>query len=229
MRGTFLVMEYIEGETLRDLLNRTVTLEVAKAIWLMKQLCSAVAAAHKAGVIHRDLKPENIIMAEIGAGHVIAKLVDLGIAKLIESIHRCAARITDKSELLGTPAYMSPEQCITSKIDEYSDIYSLGIIFFEILIGDPPFLGSLASIMRKHNFEPVPKLRQLNDSIPLELEALIEKMLSKKKGDRPSLAEILAQLDLLDGESLMEAKPQASKVATFNDTLSYSNRQRIIS
>lgn len=195
--GTYIVMEYIKGYSLGYLLSRRI-LSFSEAMPIIKQILSGVAAAHKAGVVHRDLKPENIMLKEVCQGEYTVKILDFGLAKMIESLPQTNSRLSSKTELLGTPFYMSPEQCITSKVDEKSDIYSLGIIFYEMFTGDPPFLGSPAQIMRKHMSYPVCSLRALDDTISEPLDALILTMLSKRKEDRPDIFTLIAQFDELD-------------------------------
>lgn len=196
--GTIIIMECIQGRTLSYLLSRRIALPAPDALVLMKQIVMGVAAAHKQGVIHRDLKPDNIMLKDIGRGEVSVKLVDFGIARMMESIQSTTS-ISGANTVIGTPFYMSPEQCITSKIDERSDIYALGIIFYEMLIGEPPFQGATAEIMRKHMTDDVPSMRKIDHHIPVELENLIFAMLKKRKEERPPLSEVLQRLDELEG------------------------------
>jgi eukaryotic-like serine/threonine-protein kinase len=194
--GAFIVMEFIHGQTLRDLLKREGRLEPSRAMELIKQTCSAVAAAHQVGVIHRDLKPENIMLKNIGTDLAVAKVVDFGLAKLKENVSPSIATLTGHGEIVGTPYYMSPEQCAGSEVDERSDIYSLGIIFYEVLTGKPPFNGVPVAVIGMHLYKPVPLMPEFEPKIPAVFEQLILEMLGKEKEKRPpTLKSILSRLD----------------------------------
>ncbi|MEW6733258.1 MAG: protein kinase [Acidobacteriota bacterium] len=194
--GAFIVMEFIQGCALRDLIKRNGPVSSIRAVELMRQACSAVAAAHQAGVIHRDLKPENIMLKEVGIEQTIVKVVDFGLAKLKESSSPSVANLTSRGEIIGTPYYMSPEQCAGGEIDERTDIYSLGIIFYEILIGKPPFQGTPAAVIGMHLYKAIPSLSEQNPEIPAALEEVILSMLQKKKEKRPeSLGTVLRRLE----------------------------------
>src|SRR5262249_9783153 len=146
----------------------------------------AVAAAHKVGVIHRDLKPENIMLKDVGVGLPTVKVVDFGLAKLKESVSQSLANLTSKGEIIGTPYYMSPEQCNGGDIDERTDIYSLGIIFYEMLMGRPPFQGTPAAVIGMHLYKAVPRVSEINPNVPDPLGEMILQMLAKEKDKRPT-------------------------------------------
>lgn len=200
--GAFIVMEYIHGFSLRDLLNQW-PFSNQQVLKMIKPICNAVFAAHKAGVIHRDLKPENIMLKKANTGEKVIKVVDFGLARFMESINPPSHFVTAKSEILGTPFYMSPEQCVSSKIDEKADIYALGIILYELLAGETPFQGSIAAVMRGHMQAPVPSLKEVNRSVTDELEHLVLNMLHKQKEQRPSLKEIIERLEKIEQSSLI--------------------------
>ena len=134
--GHYYVMEYLRGQTLQELLKgrRRKPLDLSLAFHIFYQLCNAMAAAHRSGIIHRDLKPENIQLIQRGADSHFAKVLDFGLAKPLEQNQEAKSK-----GLVGTPAYMSPEQCSNQEIDARSDIYSLGVIFYEMLTGNTPF------------------------------------------------------------------------------------------
>lgn len=185
----YLVMELLEGRTLRDVLAKEAPLDAARAVSIMLQVSAAVAAAHEAGVIHRDLKPANIFIVQRSDVPTIVKVLDFGIAKL-------AAETLDEDDpktltligaMIGTPRYMSPEQCDGVELTPSSDVYSLGVILYEMLTGTVPFSGSTPlAIAMKHTTE-MPRLpREFVSSIPAELEQVVLHTLEKDPRDRPA-------------------------------------------
>src|SRR6476469_8603534 len=132
----YLVMELLEGRTLRDVLAKEAPLDVARSVALMLQISAAVAAAHEAGIIHRDLKPANIFVVQHPEVPAVVKVLDFGIAKL------AAELLDDEGAMIGTPRYMSPEQCDGLELTPAADVYSLGCILYEMLTGTVPFSGA---------------------------------------------------------------------------------------
>jgi serine/threonine protein kinase/formylglycine-generating enzyme required for sulfatase activity len=188
----YLVMEFLEGGDLRAKIKREKQLAYEDAFLIMSQACSAVDAAHEKGIIHRDLKPDNIwlLQSRDGAPHV--KVLDFGIAKLKTSPD--ANKLTQKGMIVGTPYYMSPEQCRGEELDARSDIYSLGIILYEMLGGKVPFEGDTPlAVVVKHNNDEPQSLRFLRPDCPEEIERVVMRALSKKKQDRQSSAMQLSQ------------------------------------
>jgi serine/threonine protein kinase/tetratricopeptide (TPR) repeat protein len=183
-KGTyFITMEYVAGQDLRGLIKQTGQLTVGKAIAIAKQISEGLAEAHRLGVIHRDLKPSNIIIDREGN----ARIMDFGIAR---SLH--GKSITGEGMIIGTPEYMSPEQVEGKEADQRSDIYSLGIILYEMLTGRAPFEGDTPlSIAVKHKSEQPQNPRDLNAQIPEELGRLILRCLEKDKAKRYQTAEEL--------------------------------------
>lgn len=181
----YIVMEYLEGETLKARLQRLGRLTVKQAVEFTKQVASALGAAHARGIIHRDLKPDNIFLVtdpEIGER---VKILDFGIAKLIGPENSGGHR-TRTGALMGTPSYMSPEQCRgAGKVDLRGDLYSLGCILFEMLCGQPPFVREgLGAILGAHMYEPPPTPRSLNPSLGRGMEGLVLRLLAKEPSDR---------------------------------------------
>jgi serine/threonine protein kinase/Tfp pilus assembly protein PilF len=179
----FIIMEYIPGQDLQSMIKMTKQLSMETAIDIAKQICEGLAEAHRLGVIHRDLKPGNVMIDREG----IARILDFGIARSLES-----RGLTESGHLIGTPEYMSPEQAQDTGVDQRSDIYSLGIILYEMVTGNVPFMGDTPiSITIKH-IEEVPRSpKTLAPQIPDTLDRLIMKCLSKNKESRHKSAEEL--------------------------------------
>ena len=174
----YMVMEYIEGETLRALLSREKRLSVDRVVDFGEQLASAMAHAHSQGVVHRDLKPENVLVTSHG------KLVvtDFGVAFMAG-----ARRLTWRwfSTALGTPDYMSPEQIQGKRGDARSDVYAIGVMLYEMLAGRVPWEGDNAlSVMSQHISAPVPPLHEINPAVPPPIEGIIRKCLRKNPDER---------------------------------------------
>ncbi|WAA10662.1 Stk1 family PASTA domain-containing Ser/Thr kinase [Fervidibacillus albus] len=167
----FIVMEYVEGETLKQFIQRNSPLPIQQAIDIMKQLVSAISHAHQNNIIHRDIKPQNILIDQRGN----VKITDFGIAQALTS-----TTITNTSSLLGTVHYISPEQARGGMTTKKSDIYSLGIVFFEMLTGRVPFQGeSAVSIALKHLQSETPSPKQWNPDIPQSVENIVLKATAK--------------------------------------------------
>ena len=162
-RGTrgfaYIVMELVRGEPLRELLRREGRMDVSRAVSLMRDICAGVGAAHRRGIVHRDIKPDNIIVVPADEDTPVerVKVVDFGIAKLRDMASD--GTLTAAGAVVGTPFYMSPEQCKGEPLDARADVYSLGALLYEMLAGSPPFNApSLAGIILKHVSEPPPPL-----------------------------------------------------------------------
>jgi serine/threonine-protein kinase len=175
----FYVMPYVEGETLRDLLDREQRLSISDAVEITREIADGLGAAHDAGIVHRDIKPANIL---ISGGH--ATIADFGIATALSEAG--GERLTQTGLSLGTPLYMSPEQAAgEARADVRSDIYALGCIAYEMLAGDPPFTGSTSqAIMARKLVEPPRALRPVRDQVPEHVEATILRALATVPADR---------------------------------------------
>ena len=192
----YYVMPYVSGETLRARLRREQQLPVAEAVRIGKEVASALAYAHAAGVIHRDIKPENILL---GPPNAVASaptlLADFGIAR---SLDTSADRLTSTGITVGTPSYMSPEQATGEReIDARSDVYSLASVVYEMLAGEPPFSGANArAILAKQLADPVRPVRRLRDGIPKHLDDALAVALGRAPADRfPNMASFAAALE----------------------------------
>ncbi|NOR21876.1 MAG: protein kinase, partial [Candidatus Aminicenantes bacterium] len=157
----FITMEYVPGEDLKSFIRRAETLSAGKAISIAKQVCEGLAEAHELGVVHRDLKPQNIMIDKEGN----SRIMDFGIARSLK-----AKGITDAGVMIGTPEYMSPEQVDAKETDQRSDIYSLGVILYEMVTGRAPFEGDTPlSVAVKQKTETPKDPRKLNSQIPVDL------------------------------------------------------------
>lgn len=186
----YIVMELLEGHTLREILAKEAPLETARAVSLMLQASAAVAAAHEAGIIHRDLKPANILVTQSADVPSIVKVLDFGIAKLLsDAFDDDEPNLTQVGVMIGTPRYMSPEQCNGFELTPAADVYSLGVILYEMLTGVSPFNGSTPlAIALKHSTDLPKPPREMVPTIPLELEGLVLHALEKNPDDRPANA-----------------------------------------
>jgi len=186
----YIVMELLEGQTLRDLLAREAPLDAARAVSVTLQACLAVGAAHEAGLIHRDLKPPNIFIEQRANLPAVVKVLDFGVAKFAVEGHEDEdfQTLTQVGTIIGTPRYMSPEQCSgIAVLTPASDVYSLGIMLYEMLTGVVPFSAEtpLGIAMRHVSESPRPP-REIVPSIPEELEKVVLHTLAKNPKDRPA-------------------------------------------
>jgi tRNA A-37 threonylcarbamoyl transferase component Bud32 len=183
---TYIAMEYLPGIDLRGYLDRYGTMPIKEALRTVVQVCRALDYAHDKGVIHRDIKPENIMLPDArGKGKVV--LMDFGVAHAA-----FLGTVGTRSTYLGTPYYMSPDQISRRRVDGRSDIYSLGVVFFEMLTGQRPFDDAdPLKVLIKHRESPPPKPRTLNRKIPAALERIVLKMLAKRPTDRYKSVEAL--------------------------------------
>ena len=207
--GSYYIMELLEGDTLEQVQERDGVLPLMRVIPIAIQVASALKAVHRAGIVHRDLKPENIFLAQGKVGGDFVKLLDFGVAKLTAEDSTISVNSTQQGAILGTPEYMSPEQASGKDIDERSDIYSFGVILFEMVTGGRPFeADNFGEIVIKHVTYPVPSPNAWPGRpylIPDELEQLITTCLAKQPGDRlGSMSEVELSLRALHEALLFE-------------------------
>ncbi len=182
--SVYFAMEYLAGEDLADTLERERRLPWYRVRGLAGQLCQALAAAHAKGIVHRDLKPENCFRITRGGNPDFIKVLDFGIAKIVSDVGDGGKGLTRTGSIFGTPEYMSPEQAAGEKVDRRADIYSLGVILYELLTGHTPFTAeNYMGVLAKHMFEaPVaPRVRAPEADIPAAAEAVILKAMQKDR------------------------------------------------
>src|SRR3989441_1109980 len=183
----FLVMEYINGPTLKQLIGQSHQLSASQTIEIAAQVCDVLQVAHARGFIHRDIKPQNIMLtwsgtpgSSMNGERPLVKLTDFGIVRVVEE-----GGLTNSGIVLGTTDYLSPEQARGETLTASSDLYSLGVVMFEMLAGRPPFVGPTAvSIAMQHASTNPPSVRQFNPAVPPAVERIVMRALEKEPEDR---------------------------------------------
>jgi serine/threonine protein kinase len=209
----FITMEYVSGQDLKGLIRQSGQLGIGTALSIAKQVCEGLAEAHKVGVIHRDLKPSNIMIDREGS----VRIMDFGIARSLKE-----KGITGAGVMIGTPEYMSPEQVEGKEVDQRSDIYSLGVILYEMVTGRVPFEGDTAlTIAVKHKTEEPKDPKELNSQLSEDLSKVILRCLEKDKDKRfQSAGEVRAELTNIEEgiptteQKIPERKPLTSREIT---------------
>jgi serine/threonine protein kinase len=224
----FLVMEFLDGKTLKEVIQSEGPMPLPRMVEIIEQVAGALDSAHAEGVVHRDLKSDNIMLIEAPNGSDWAKVLDFGIAKIKEPVGGTDPALTAPNLIIGTPQYMSPEQCSqASEIDSRSDIYSLGIIIYEMLTGHVPFTGdSPTAIMMKQLQEPPPSVMEERDDLPPQVGMVITSALAKRPEDRFQSAGELSEA--LAAAANGKAAASAVAAAATNPASASSETNRII-
>jgi serine/threonine protein kinase/ketosteroid isomerase-like protein len=236
--GAYIVMELVEGQTLREYMDAASAMPIAEATEIARQVADGVDTAHRSGIVHRDLKPSNIILSRDHQNHLQAKVVDFGVAKLKE-YSTTGGGLTASGSLIGTPRYMSPEQCSGHTTDARSDIYSMGIILYEMLAGHPPFDAPTAmAIAVKQIQQPPPSLKEFRPDASVELDRFLRRVLDKDPEKRPqsaadfakNLSEVtngLIASEAPDNQSPeQETLPQADRSTVSRETNAFTPQAR---
>src|SRR2546427_2555515 len=207
----FIVFEYIDGQNLKEVVRQEAPLPVREALELGIQVGRALAFAHQQGLVHRDVKPQNVLLNGDGR----AKVTDFGIARTLD-----VDGVTQTGTVLGTSNYIAPEQASGRQVDAHTDVYSLGVVLYELLAGDVPFPGeNFVAVAMKHVNEPPPNLLDVRKDVPLRVAAAVDRALEKDPGQRfPTMEAFAAELeaclaaldapgDVDDGQTIAIGKP----------------------
>jgi serine/threonine-protein kinase len=207
----FIVFELIEGESLKELVDRGGPMPVRRVLELGLEVGRALAFAHAQGLVHRDVKPQNVLLSGADGR---AKVTDFGIVRSLDAVGH-----TETGTVLGTSQYIAPEQARGERVDAQTDVYSFGVVLYELLTGEVPYPGdNFLSVAMKHVNEPVPSVLERRPDTPLRLATLIERSMAKLPSDRPaSMDEVVAELEAVqveldareDGDATMIVKPKA--------------------
>jgi serine/threonine protein kinase len=224
----YLVMEYIDGVSLKQAMDESLQrrMPVVRALRILRQLAAALHHAHQADIVHRDIKPDNLLLGRKPDGGDQVKVLDFGLAKMLQS----KEALTKAGDLFGSPMYMSPEQCRGEPVDFGADIYSLGVVAYELMAGRPPFVyNSVPQMIMAHLQEPVPELYTLvpegKDRVPAEIEQFVLRCLEKDRAGRPSSAQELvdkvdaflaAHQETIDAAAVRHAPPPAPPPSSDN-------------
>jgi serine/threonine protein kinase len=228
----YMVMEFVGGDSLNAVIEERGCLRLDQVVDVLLPVCDGMSHAHSRGVIHRDLKPANIMVDGFGSENPSVKIVDFGIAKVERDDKKFLTGTA--GGVLGSPAYMSPEQLKSSKLDARSDIYSLGCVLFHMLTGGPPFRGStILETIEMHLNSALPSLTEYDFDYPIELETLLASMLAKDPANRPdSMLEVrnalvtILELSILSSASNLPVS--SASVLTTSPANKYQNRRRAL-
>ncbi len=190
---SYIVMEYLDGADLSRVLIETGPMHPARVVHIMRQVLRGLAAAHDKGIVHRDMKPENVFLTARGDNPDFVKIMDFGISKVIDA-HDSKVRLTETGAVVGTPIYMAPEQARAEQsIDHRADVYAVGVMFYELLCGRPPFVANAyLELVTQHLFDPPTPPRVLRPQLPEVLEQVVLKALAKDPADRFESADAMA-------------------------------------
>jgi len=227
----YFVMPYVEGESLRDRLRRDGPLPLSDALRIASEVADALSHAHGRGIVHRDIKPENILLAAHTSGDLRswhATVADFGIARILAD---GGQGLTSTGVSIGTPAYMSPEQASGDRtVDSRADLYSLGCVLYEMLVGEPPFTGpTVAAVVARHLTAPVPSIRTVRPAVPVDVEALVGRALEKVAADRMAdAATFKAWVDRIRVRVETESERRANGAVALRTPAANRTRRRAI-
>ena len=233
----FMVMDYVDGRSLSELIKEKGRLSVEETLDIFLQICSGLAYAHKQNILHRDLKPSNVMLISDEKAGIQAKILDFGIAKVLEEGDRQVSTLTKTGDVFGSPLYMSPEQGAGGKLDRRCDIYSLGCMLFESLSGTPPFMGkSVIETLMLHAQKKAPSLKEasLGLEFPGEIEKVVETLLKKSPDERyQSVLELRDDLKAIQDEHVKDcssddnlSRRELRQLATGGDAISGINAKQ---
>lgn len=230
--GIYIVMEFLEGSSLRTLLKQHRALPVERVLHIARQICAALSEAHENGLVHRDLKPGNVVLVPRGGDPDFVKVVDFGLVKQVSARDDSAEVLTTEGSFLGTPRYMAPEQINGDDVDARTDIYSLGVMLYEALCGQPPFRSKVrgevpVDLFNAHLRKPPPPFAQheLAAGVPSAVEAVVMRCLEKDPRRRfATMRELLSALDaasrgLADVETRVDPMPVRTLAQALAETL----------
>jgi serine/threonine-protein kinase len=206
----YLVMDYVEGQSLSDVIRAEAPLDPLRAVRLARQLACGLGHAHEHGLVHRDFKPGNVILERRGDDPALARILDFGLAISTRETAEAAARLTECGYVVGTPVYIAPEQMLDHPVDRRTDLFAFGVVLYEMLSGKSPFDGSPTEIAQKNLIAPVEPIarRSPGVAVPAELEWLVFRLLEKDPDNRPgSTEEVCAALDAFE-EQVGQAGPR---------------------
>ncbi|HMP51162.1 MAG TPA: serine/threonine-protein kinase [Candidatus Melainabacteria bacterium] len=225
----YMVMDYLEGETLDKLLARKVYLSLTEIVDIAVPVAKALAHAHGSGILHRDLKPSNIMILKEGEPGARVKILDFGLAKLL--FRDDGISLSATGAVLGSPAYMSPEQATACSVDARTDIYSFGCILYQLLTGEPPLMGGSApeTFMRRLNEDPAPASSLCDRYVPPRLDQMISRMIERVPGKRvKSAAWILSELLAIKNELSELPSDQLLPPAAFQDRATARQQEKTV-
>ncbi len=215
----FIVMELLDGVSLQKVLETEKIVSVERTVKIFKQICAAVSAAHAKDVIHRDLKPDNVIILHYNQPGEQVKVLDFSIAK-VTSADKNAQALTEVGLVVGTPQYMSPEQAQGIDLDKRADIYSLGVVLYQMFTGALPFTAASSMALALKHIHALPRpVREVNNKIPLEIETVVMKAMAKRPTDRQQTADELAD----ELEKALMASGRSATTSSFGGKTSTSS------
>ena len=201
----FIVFEYVGGDNLKQVVEREGALPISQVIAYAIEIAEGLAFAHGRGIVHRDVKPQNVLLNGDGR----AKVTDFGIARSLD----VDKGVTQTGTVLGTSSYIAPEQASGQPVDERSDVYSLGVVLFELITGELPFPGeNFVAVAMQHVHEPAPRVLDRRGDVPPRLAALVDRMLAKDHAERPSMDDVIRELEVVRDDERVPVAAESTAV-----------------